>query len=325
MYNLIAAGGTFDLLHKGHKTFLKSILDESDKVVLGLTSDLYTKSFKNGKPFNNYLKRKEELEDFLLSINAKDKVEIIPIDDIYGPLSENKYNPQAIFVTKETQDGAIKINEKRKELGLEELEIIVLPMELAEDGIEISSTRIRNGEINRNGKLFIKPKWKNKTLLLPENIRADLKKPFGEILSEIPSNLDNSNVITIGDVTTQKFNNKNVNQFLSIIDFLVKREKVFDKLSDLGFEENIETINAENPQGEITPDLIIAIQNAFKSNTRKVILVNGEEDLAVLPVLLIAPLGFVIFYGQPDEGLVQVYITEENKEKAFEIVNKFNS
>jgi len=52
--------------------------------------------------------------------------------------------------------------------------------------------------------------------------------------------------------------------------------------------------------------------------------VDGEEDLAVLPVLLIAPLGFSIFYGQPNEGLVQVQVTEENKEQAYQFVNSFD-
>jgi len=66
-----------------------------------------------------------------------------------------------------------------------------------------------------------------------------------------------------------------------------------------------------------------AVKEAFDKKTKTVILVGGEDDLAVLPVLLIAPLGFSIYYGQPGEGLVRVDVTEENKEKAYRLVEKF--
>ena len=56
---------------------------------------------------------------------------------------------------------------------------------------------------------------------------------------------------------------------------------------------------------------------------RIVIKIDGEEHLSVLPMVLCAPLGFVIFYGQPHEGVVKVEITEEKKEKAYSMTCKF--
>ena len=40
------------------------------------------------------------------------------------------------------------------------------------------------------------------------------------------------------------------------------------------------------------------------------ITVNGEEDLLVLPVCIHAPDNAIVMYGQPNEGLVLVEITD---------------
>lgn len=329
-YDLIVCGGTFDLLHEGHKKFLQDILNQTNKVLLGITSDAYVSKFKNDPSASSGQEQVEKFEirkravlNFIGSIGVGDRFEVISIDKPEEPLLENKYQPEAIAVTPQTEQTAIEINKKRKELGLQELEIIVIPMEKAGDGGLISSTRIRNGEINRDGRLYVRPEWKNKTLKLPQSLRSTLQKPLGKLLKSIPSGLDSEKTITIGDITTQKFNEKRLGQFLSIIDFAVHRQKKFEKLSDLGFAEDIETIAAENPAGSITPELFDSVKKAFSSDNRKIILIKGEEDLAVLPVLLISPLGFVIYYGQPNEGLVEVLVTEENKEKVFELVSKF--
>jgi uncharacterized protein (UPF0218 family) len=49
----------------------------------------------------------------------------------------------------------------------------------------------------------------------------------------------------------------------------------------------------------------------------------GEEDLAVLPLILAAPLDTIIYYGQPNKGLVKILVSEENKERAYNILLKF--
>jgi len=226
-------------------------------------------------------------------------------------------------VTEQTKQAAIEINSKRKQNGAPQLEIIVIPMKKAEDGGLISSTRIRNGEINRDGRLYLSPQWKNKKLILPEYLRSVLQKPWGEVLKEIPQNIDSAKTIVVGDATAQKFNDKRVGQFLSIVDFLIHREVKFHQLSELGLNgQSVKKIN--NLQGIVTPELVQAIRKAFDKKTKTVILINGEDDLAVLPVLLIAPLGFSIFYGQPNTGLVQILVTEENKDKVYQLIKSFD-
>ncbi len=38
-FSLIATGGTFDIIHRGHMTLLSAAFAISDKVIIGLTSD----------------------------------------------------------------------------------------------------------------------------------------------------------------------------------------------------------------------------------------------------------------------------------------------
>jgi hypothetical protein len=42
----------------------------------------------------------------------------------------------------------------------------------------------------------------------------------------------------------------------------------------------------------------------IKAGYRVLILVKGEEDLAVIPAAILAPPGSLVFYGQPGEGVV---------------------
>jgi pantetheine-phosphate adenylyltransferase len=321
-YKLVACGGTFDLFHAGHKAFIQGVLNQSEKVILGITSDLYVKSFKDGNKVESFEFRRNAVRNFLNSIDAENRVQISPIDNFYGPLLTSDFNVQAVAVTLQTESMVTEINQKRKEKNLPELKVILLSLKLAEDGKILSATRIRKGEINRDGRLYLNPQWQNKILILPENLRSALQHPWAQVLSEVPEEIIGAKTIAIGDITVQNFNKKNVSQYLSIVDFLVKRQVKFHELSELGLtDENV--LKVKNPHGTITPELFSTIQNAFKTKERKVILVDGEEDLAFLPVLLIAPLGFVAFYGQPNQGMVQVNVTEENKEKVYQIVSKF--
>ena len=53
-FSLIAMGGTFDIIHRGHLTLLTTAFEISDKVIIGLTSDEFVQ--KKEKPlFTNMM------------------------------------------------------------------------------------------------------------------------------------------------------------------------------------------------------------------------------------------------------------------------------
>jgi pantetheine-phosphate adenylyltransferase len=61
---------------------------------------------------------------------------------------------EALVVSTETVQKALEINKTRSKRSLQPLIIITVPMMRAEDGKLISSTRIREGEIDYSGKLL---------------------------------------------------------------------------------------------------------------------------------------------------------------------------
>lgn len=53
------------------------------------------------------------------------------------------------------------------------------------------------------------------------------------------------------------------------------------------------------------------------------LLVDGEEDLLALPAIVHAPIGGVVYYGQPQQGLVEVMVTEEKKREVLALLKQF--
>jgi pantetheine-phosphate adenylyltransferase len=152
-YKKVAVGGTFDELHRGHKALLNKAFDIGDKVVIGLSSDIFVS--KMGKPHKTapYDERRKELLTFLADSDLTKRTEIVTLDDPFGRTMASE-GLEALIVSKETQKTAEKINEKRQKAGLSPLEIVAVNMVPAENDTPISTTRIRSGEIDRNGHML---------------------------------------------------------------------------------------------------------------------------------------------------------------------------
>jgi hypothetical protein len=56
----------------------------------------------------------------------------------------------------------------------------------------------------------------------------------------------------------------------------------------------------------------IAIAIGLRKKSR--IVVNGEEDLLVIPAVLLAKNGSAVVYGQPGRGMVLIKVTEKKKD-----------
>jgi len=56
---------------------------------------------------------------------------------------------------------------------------------------------------------------------------------------------------------------------------------------------------------------------------KEVICVSGQEDLAVLPAILLAPMGSFVIYGQPGQGFVVVEVLEKTKLKTLLLLSRF--
>lgn len=155
MFKIVAVGGTFDELHKGHKTLLTIAFKYGENVWIGLCTDEFAKKLRKNHEIAPYENRAEEIMKFLNDLGVSERAKIIPLSDPYGPAATSA-EIEAIVVSRETEPRAKELNAIRVKNGLKPLEIIVIDMVLAEDKVPISTTRIRRGEINREGKLLRK-------------------------------------------------------------------------------------------------------------------------------------------------------------------------
>jgi pantetheine-phosphate adenylyltransferase len=153
-FTTVGVGGTFDELHKGHRALLVKAFDIGERVMIGVSSDEFVKKMKKPHPTLSYEERTRELRDFLRDHGMLERAEIIPINDAYGGVLLSKDPIEALVVSKETVPIAHEINEKRKEIGIIQLEIVVIGMVPSENHKAISTTRIHIGEIDREGRLL---------------------------------------------------------------------------------------------------------------------------------------------------------------------------
>ncbi len=322
-FSHIVVGGTFDHIHKGHEAVLTKAYSLGKQVTIGLTSDLYVSSIKyQVSRIKTYETRKKKLEAWLKKQGVFRRTVIVPIDDAYGPsTTDNTYD--AIVVSTETEQVAKKINSLRTKQGISPLAIIVVPMVPAQDAKRISSTRIRNGEIDHDGRL-----------ILPETLRSTLTKPIGTIIPDkelISVPVKNTTIISVGDTTTETLLSQGIIPTLAIIDFQARRQ-AFDWKKDLWdtLTNNREILYFVSGPGFIHTTVMDAIDHWSKQPKSTLFIIDGEEDLLVLPAILYAPVGSVVYYGQPaspaggpHQGIVQVIVTIKIKQYVQELLSKF--
>ncbi len=149
----VCIGGTFDFLHRGHKTLIDKALELAGKngvVFIGVATGPLTKG-KTGVRFAS--QRIHALKEYIAAKDVKQHVMIQPIIDIYGPLLTSDFD--ALVVSPETLLTAKKINQKRKSLDKKPLNIVQIPFVMADDNRPISSSRIRKGEIDKEGHILV--------------------------------------------------------------------------------------------------------------------------------------------------------------------------
>jgi uncharacterized protein (UPF0218 family) len=155
-------------------------------------------------------------------------------------------------------------------------------------------------------------------LILPFDKRKDLKKPLGELFKGEPEKtikklrklLCHQKPIIfacVGDFVTINILNAGLNPNIAIIDNRIMRQEV----EPLEFKR--ETVYVKNSPGTISIESQRVLKDAVMLNKKLGVVVEGEEDLLVLPLMAMMPTGSVIVYGQPREGMVVVTLTEERR------------
>ncbi len=150
-FKVAATGGTFDLLHKGHLELLRAAFSTSSFVIIGLVSDDF--AARRGKTtVNNYAQRLANLSRFVHENFANAEFQTSSLDNDFGPAVFEE-RVQALIVSEETCFQGRVLNEIRARRNLPPVEVVTVPMALACDGRRISSTRLKNLEIDFDGNL----------------------------------------------------------------------------------------------------------------------------------------------------------------------------
>jgi len=157
---------------------------------------------------------------------------------------------------------------------------------------------------------------------LTVELEALLKEPLGVLLQgEMPKpyqllreTFKDSLIIAVGDVVDENLRKVGIVPKLSIVDGRTKRREL-DSIEDRRREADL---IVRNPKSTITRELWDAIRDSDYVDRK--IFIDGEEDLATLPAIFFAPEGAIVVYGQPDEGIVVVNVTEEKKKEVYSIL-----
>jgi cytidyltransferase-like protein len=135
-------GGTFDHAHGGHaKLFALAALTAARRIVVGVTSDVMLEHKKDADMIESYEHRAARVRHLLENLAPGDlDIDIVRITDPFGP-SITDPDLDSIFVSSETERGAIAVNVRRVERGLAPLHVISM---MREPSAPASSSFVRH-------------------------------------------------------------------------------------------------------------------------------------------------------------------------------------
>ncbi|WP_254531690.1 GTP-dependent dephospho-CoA kinase family protein [Natrinema gelatinilyticum] len=160
-------------------------------------------------------------------------------------------------------------------------------------------------------------------LVLPDELRHELKEPLGSIETDADRLLATVDgpLIAVGDVVTYHFLQAGRPPDVAFVDERTKREPVDAEVRRIVTEKT--AIEATNPPAEISEDAVEALLSGLARTEPTTIHVEGEEDLLALPAIVAAPEGASVVYGQPDEGMVHVKITDDHRASVRALLDRF--
>jgi hypothetical protein len=162
-------------------------------------------------------------------------------------------------------------------------------------------------------------------LRLPERLRDELKKPTGPIAKDIgelgikPDEL----IITIGDRVTEDALLAGITPKVCVYDNRIERRSV--PVSERITKLSADRIMIKNPPGSLNEEVFGILKKAVTGKRNIKIEVDGEEDLVAVAAMDVAPIGAVVLYGQPGEGVVCVRIDKKTKEMIKRIISEMQN
>lgn len=187
--------------------------------------------------------------------------------------------------------------------------------------------------------------------ILPDELAGELKVPWGILYRgeapQVPFD-GGAPLIAVGDVTHQNIQAAGLWPKVAVVDHVTRRNvphipdpKVSDAdgnadadLDAAGAsagdevptkgqgDRDILTLKVANPAGTLSEALWRSMVLGLEHPGPVRVEVEGEEDLAALAAVALAPEGAQVAYGQPQEGMVVITVDEAVRAKAYELLAK---
>lgn len=160
-----------------------------------------------------------------------------------------------------------------------------------------------------------------KTYYLPEELKKELRKIWGvplfngekEVLKKFQQFIKKKKfkkIITVGDYCSLVLPSD-----IKIFDGKIKRKKI-KKMPKFD-------LKCQNPAGTIQKKVWPIIKKAIKE--KKNVFVNGEEDLLVIPSVLLSEKNTAVVYGFPKKGVCLIEVSPKMKKVFKKLLKKFKS
>jgi len=160
-----------------------------------------------------------------------------------------------------------------------------------------------------------------KTYILPVDLRRELRKIWGIPIygrkkqvaikfKEFCRERKFKTIITVGDYCSL-----NLPSDVKIFDGKIKRKKIKTPFKF--------SLSCSNPPGTIQKEVWPAIKKAIKNEGN--IFIDGEEDLLVIPCVLLSEKKTAVIYGLVDKGVCLIEVSSEVKKTFKELLKKFRT
>ncbi|EEB07690.1 cytidylyltransferase [Schizosaccharomyces japonicus yFS275] len=147
--SVVAAGGTFDHLHVGHKILLTMSAWLGNNVSIGISCDALLKNKQYKEMLESFDARTEGVAKFLKFVRKDTNPFLFPLYDVFGP-TITEPNIDYLVVSRETEQGGVMIQAKRKVSKLKPLKVFTISLISIEISVQLgtaqqklSSTEIR--------------------------------------------------------------------------------------------------------------------------------------------------------------------------------------
>lgn len=165
-----------------------------------------------------------------------------------------------------------------------------------------------------------------KTYFLPKEFRPEIKKIWGipifgrkkevsEKFKEFCQKRKFKKIITVGDYCSL-----NLPSDIKIFDGKINRRKI--KLP-FKWYKNHNLLYCSNPPGTIQDKVWPKIEKAIKE--KRNLFIDGEEDLLVIPTVLLSPQKTVVVYGFFKKGVCLIEVCPRVKKTFKELLENFSS